>query len=351
MSERRKLLSIIVPVRNEEANLPRCYAEVTAVMAQLTWDYEVIVIDNDSGDSTGRLAIELCGRDQRWQYVKFSRNFAVEGSLAAGYRLARGDAALVLFGDLQDPPDLIPEFLRRFEDGFDVVYGVVQKRNGEPAWRSFASRLLYRIVNSLADVTIPRDATDFRLLSRRALDALNQIDERNRYARGFSHWIGFRQCALAYDRRPRTAGRSKAPLLYMLNLAANAITCFSIRPLQLFSLFGFVTLAGTVLLGLVYVLSWLFTFTLPGLTTVYLLLLANLAVVLLGFGTLGEYIGRIYVEVKQRPLFLVQEAINCDPAQLQRLSNGCGPPGNLVGANAIEDAQSAVPAGRSKQAA
>ncbi len=306
----RKLVSIIMPVRNEEANLPRAYDEVSAVMASLPYDYEVLIIDNDSVDRTAQLSADLCQRDARWRYIKFSRNFTVESSLAAGYRFARGDAAIVLFGDLQDPPGLIAEFLRRWEEGNEVVYGVIRRRDGDPIWKAWSARLLYRLVNYLSDVTIPTDATDFRLLSRRAINALNRLDERNRYIRGFSHWIGFRQCPIIYDRRPRLAGKSNAPFFYLLNLAANAITCFSIKPLQLFSLFGFLTLGATIIAAITYLATWCFGATVPGLTTIYLLLLANLGAMLLGFGTVGEYVGRIYVEAKRRPLYLVERTIN-----------------------------------------
>jgi dolichol-phosphate mannosyltransferase len=313
----RKLLTIIMPARNEEANLNRAYTEVTAVMAGLACDYEVLVIDNDSTDGTGALSAGLCARDARWRYVKFSRNFHVETSISAGLRLAKGDAALVLFSDLQDPPALIPEFVRQWEAGHDVVYGVLRRRQGDPLWKAAAARLLYRIVNTLSDVEITPNATDFRLLSRRAIDALNQFGERNRYLRGFAHWIGFRRCAVVYDRQPRAAGDSKAPFFYLLNLAANAITCFSIKPLQLFSVLGFLALGGTACLAAAYLCSYLFAFTMPGLTTIYLLMLANLAVLLLGFGTLGEYIGRIYIETKQRPLFLIDRTINLDEGTIQ----------------------------------
>jgi len=306
----RKLVSILMPVRNEEGNLPRAYDEVTSVMAPLPYDYEVLLIDNDSVDRTGELAAEICQRDARWRYIKFSRNFTVEGSLAAGYRFARGDAAIVLFGDLQDPPSLIAEFLRKWEEGYEVVYGMIRRREGDPLWKAWSARMLYRIVNYLADVKIPNNATDFRLLSRRAIDALNRLEERNRYIRGFSHWIGFRQCPIVYDRRPRTAGTSKAPFFYMLNLAANAITCFSIKPLQLFSLFGFLTLGATVVAAMSYLACYCLGATVHGLTTIYLLLLANLGVMLLGFGTVGEYVGRIYIETKHRPLYLVERTIN-----------------------------------------
>jgi dolichol-phosphate mannosyltransferase len=147
-----KLLTIIMPARNEEANLPRAYAEVTAVMAGLPYEYEVIVIDNDSSDRTGEVAAELCARDSRWRYLRFSRNFNVEISIAAGLRYARGDAAIVLFSDLQDPPTLIPEFLARWEEGHDVVYGVLRKRQGDPFWRAWGARLLYRAIHKLAAV-------------------------------------------------------------------------------------------------------------------------------------------------------------------------------------------------------
>ena len=277
----RKLLSIIMPVRNEEGNLSRGYDEVTAVMASLPYDYEVILIDNDSSDRTGvgsQWQTFRIDRDYRWRYVKFSRNFTVEASLAAGYRFARGDAALVLFGDLQDPPALIAEFLKKWEEGYEVVYGVIRHRHGDPLWKAWSARMLYRVVNYLSDVDIPNNATDFRLLSRRAIDALNQLGERNRYIRGFSHWIGFKQCPIVFDRRPRTAGKSKAPFFYLLNLAANAITCFSIKPLQLFSLFGFLTLGVTVIVALVYIATYFLGGTVPGLTTIYVLLLAILGV-------------------------------------------------------------------------
>lgn len=322
-STRRRLITVIMPARNEEQNLPRAYEEVTAVMRRLDHDYEVLVIDNDSGDGTGGVALQICDRDDRWRYLKFSRNFHVEGSLAAGFRYARGDAVIVLFSDLQDPPELIPEFVAKWEEGNDVVYGVVRHRGDDPPWRAFCSRLFYRLVDALSDGEVIRNATDFRLLSRRAVDALNTFDERNRYGRGLAHWIGFRQVAIHYDRHPRLAGVSKANFLYTLNLAANAITSFSIRPLQLFSVAGFVATLATAVLVVLNVACWLMSMSIPGLTTIYILLLANLAVLLLGFGAVGEYVGRIYIETKRRPLFLIE--VDSDPGRgIGRVSqNGC----------------------------
>lgn len=309
----RRLITLVVPARNEVQNLPRAYDEITEVMGRLDYDYEVLLIDNDSSDGTGQIAQDLAARDGRWRYLKFSRNFHVEGSLAAGFQFARGDAVIVLFSDLQDPPELIPEFVRKWEAGSDVVYGVVRHRGDDPLWRSLCSRVFYRMIHSLADVEIIRNATDYRLLSRRAIDAMNQCGERNRYGRGLAHWIGFQQTAIPYDRRPRRAGTSKAHFLYALNLAANAITSFSIRPLQMFAIAGFCATLATAALATVSLLCWACGWAIPGLTTVYILLLANLAVVLLGFGTVGEYVGRIYIETKGRPLFLIE--IDSDPGR------------------------------------
>ena len=306
----RKLLSIIMPLRNEEGNLRRAYNEVTAAMAELPYDYEVLLIDNASTDASGLLAAELCVRDGRWKYLKFSRNFGLEASLTAGFRAARGDAAIVLFSDLQDPPEMIGRFLEKWEQGHDVVYGVIRRRTGDPFWKSRLAGIFYRAANYLADSDVPMHATDFRLLSRRAIDAINRFDERNRYIRGYSHWIGLKQCPLVYDRRPRLAEKSKAPFFYLLDYGINAITCFSIKPLRLFSLFGLIALAATAGLAVFYLSRFMLGRSLPGLPTTYLLLLANLSVMLLGFGTIGEYLGRVYLETKRRPLYIIESAIN-----------------------------------------
>ncbi len=321
----RKLLSIVMPVRNEDENMRRAYDEITAAMAAVACDYEVLVIDNCSTDETRERAAEICASDERWRYVRLSRNFGLEASLAAGFHLARGDAAIVVFGDLQDPPALIPQFVEKWTAGYDVVYGVIRRRTGDPFWRAFLARGFYRAANYLADSDVPQCATDFRLLSRRAIDAVNQFDERNRYIRGYSHWIGLNQCPIVYDRRPRTAGKSKAPFGFLLNYAVNAITCFSIRPLQLFSLFGFLTLVATVALAAYFFARYCLGYAIHGSTTMLLLLLVNQGLILLGFGVVGEYIGRIYLETKRRPLYIVEQSINMPPRD-SAASDSYGPP-------------------------
>ena len=238
-----------------------------------------------------------------------SRDFSVEGSLAAGLQVAQGDAALILFSDLQDPTNRIPDFLARWEQGHEVVYGVLESRTDEPAWKSWGAHAIYRFLGKFASVEIPPNATDFRLLSRRAIDVLNQCPERLRYLRGLSHWIGFRSCALQSQRRPREAGSSKASLQVMFQLAGNALTGFSLAPLRALTFVGVAVAAVTVMLTCFTILGRVAGWSAgPGLTEI--LLLAQLAATFLCAGILGEDVGRAYWETKQRPLFGNQSTWN-----------------------------------------
>lgn len=309
VSTHRRLITVLVPARNEEANLPHVYDEVTAVFAGLSYDYEVLVLDNASTDRTPRLARDLCRSDERWRYVRMSRDFSVEGSLAAGLQLAQGDAAMILFSDLQDPTDRIPDFLKQWEEGHDVVYGVLEARIDEPFWKTLGARASYRFLERFAAVPIPANATDFRLLSRRAINVLNQCPESFRYLRGLTHWIGFKSCPISYARRPRVAGVSKASLPAIFNLASNAWTGFSLAPLRACTILGLAVAAGAAVLAawslLTVVLGWRHS---AGLSEI--LLLTQLAATLLCTGILGEYVGRAYWETKRRPLFAVEETCN-----------------------------------------
>lgn len=290
--------------------MARVEAEMTALADSQPDDFEFIIIDNASTDDTGRLAADLCQRDKRWKYIRFSRNFSVEGSITAGYEHANGDAMVVLYSDLQDPPDVIPRFIEKWKEGYDVVYGVRTVRAGDPKWRNAAAWLAYRLIAWLSDVPIPKDTGDFRLISSRVRDAIMRMGEVNRYMRGMIAWVGFRQIGVEYQRQPRKTGRSNAPLVDILLFTFNAITSFSLRPLRLFTLFGFMVLALSFLLGIVYVTLWLRGAPPPGLTTLIVLVLAGLGVNSLGIGILGEYIGRTFSEAKRRPIYVIEEAIN-----------------------------------------
>lgn len=328
--EARKRISIVMPARNEEGNLPRAFDEVTAVMAGLPqYDYEVIVIDNASVDRTGEIARSLCARDARWRYARFSRNFGGETSITFGMRLASGDAVINLFSDLQDPPERIPDFIAKWEEGYDVVSGILEDRQDDSRLRGMAARLAYRLIQASSEIDIPSNATDFRLVSRRVVDAFNRLHERQRYVRGLMHWVGFRKCELRYNRRPRKWGRSKAPFWWCFQFALNAITSFSTKPLRAFTVFGLVVTCISFLMSFWYALTkfiWpLMPFAgepPPGVPTIIVLLLWNLGVMSLGIGVLGEYIGHIYAESKHRPLFVVSDAANIPPDVLERAERG-----------------------------
>jgi len=309
--DQRRIISIVMPAMNEEENLPRAYEEVTHIFQHLpNYDFEVLIIDNNSTDRTADVCATICAKDKTWKYIRFSRNFTVEMSITAGLKYAKGDAVIVLFSDLQDPPELIPKFVEKWEQGYDMVCGLLNNRADDSWWKKISARFVYRILNRLSDVKLPENMVDFRLMSRQVVDAINRLEERNRYFRGLSHWVGFKTISISYDRRPRFKGKSNAPFFYLVDFVLRALTNFSVFPLRVFS--G----VGLVLLGFVgiYICFTLFSFilgyTIPGLTSIIILLLLNLAVLSLGIGTLGEYIGRIYMETKKRPLWIVDKTLN-----------------------------------------
>src|SRR5258707_2334150 len=312
-SGKRDLITLVVPARNEADNIARLEQEVTACTRDLPYDFEFIVIDNCSSDATGTLVKALCARDPRWKYVRFSRNFTVEMSITAGYHFASGDAIIVLYSDLQDPPEVIPRFIEKWQEGYDVVYGVRTARPGDPQWRNFAVKMAYRFIAASADVPIPTDAGDFRLISRRVRDALENVSEYNRYMRGLIAWLGFRQIGISYERQPRTAGKSNAPFWNIFLFTFNAITSFSLKPLRAFTFFGIATLIFSVLAACLYAYLYLVGSAPPGITTLIILSFAGIGLNSLGIGVLGEYIGRTYSEVKRRPLYLIDEQIGITP--------------------------------------
>lgn len=304
------LITIIVPALNEELNIARLERELLAVTDTMPYRFEFLVIDNDSTDRTGELVKAICHRDPRWRYLRFSRNFTVEMSITAGYHYASGNAMIVLYSDLQDPPDVIPRMVEKWREGFDVVYGVRTIRTGDPGWRNLSVKIAYRVIAWFSDVHIPTDTGDFRLITRQVRDALEGCGEYNRYMRGLIAWLGFRQTGISYERRPREAGASKGPLIYTILFAINAITSFSLKPLRLFSLFGCVMIMLSILAAMVYSILFLVGSPPPGITTLIVLSFLGIGFNSLGIGVLGEYLGRTYTEVKQRPLYIVQEMVN-----------------------------------------
>lgn len=311
--ENKKFISIVMPAMNEEKNLPRAYKELSKLfLGMVNYEFEVIVIDNDSSDKTADVCRLICAQNDKWKYIKFSRNFTVEMSIAAGLRYAKGDAVIILFSDLQDPPELIPQFIEKWEQGYDIVSGLLNNRADDSWWKGIGAKSIYWVLNKLSDIKLPANVVDFRLMSRSAVDALNRMDESNRYFRGLAHWVGFKSCTIPYNRRPRMEGKSKAPFFYLIDFVLRALTNFSITPLRTFTGLGVIILAFTIIYMGITVVQFFLDYTIPGLTTIIILLLLNLAIISLGIGILGEYIGRIYIESKKRPLWIVEKAINIE---------------------------------------
>ncbi len=311
MANGSPLFSMVVPVLNEQEVIRDTYATLNEHLTQLGVPFEVIVVDNGSTDRTPELVAELCEADRRWKYLRLSRNFGYQNSITAGMMAARGEAIMVIDADLQDPPELIPQFFAKWQEGYDIVYGVRSKRVGESPLRIGLTMLAMRFISWMSDeVKLPLHSGDFRLISRRVRDAYALLPETSRYVRGMIHWLGYKQVGIEYTRRGRTQGESKVNPLYLIGFTWNAVFNFSVKPLRMFSLFGLAVLTGACGLMLVYFLLWAFSHQPPGLTTIFFLQLITLGVLSLGIGVLGEYIARIYAECKQRPLWLVDYTIN-----------------------------------------
>ena len=306
------LFSLIVPVLDEEEILLDTRTTLGGVLDRLGMPYEVLVVDNASGDRTPELMAEVCRDDPRWKYLRLSRNFGYQNSITAGMLAASGDAIMVIDADLQDPPEMIPRFVELWREGHDVVYGVREKRTGESAWRIGLTRLAMRAISWLSDdVKLPPHSGDFRLISRRVRDAYALLPEGCRYVRGLIHWLGFRQVGVPYTRRGRVGGSSKVSWPFLVDFTVNAAVNFSFRPVRLFSALGLAALALTGVAGLAWLGGHLAGRPV-GLTAVHLLLLLNLGVLSGGIGVLGEYVARTHLESKRRPLWVLDYTLNLD---------------------------------------
>lgn len=322
-----RLFSMVVPVLNEQEVLRETYATLNQILESLALPFEVVVVDNGSTDQTPTIMGELCIQDPRWKYIRLSRNFGYQNSITAGMLAAQGDALMVIDADLQDPPELIPEFVARWQEGYEIVYGVRHKRTGESPLRVIPTMLAMRFITWMSDdVKLPVHSGDFRLISRRVRDAFAHLPETNRYVRGMIHWLGFRQIGIPYVRRGRTKGQTKVNPLYLIGFTFNAVFNFSIKPLRMFSLFGVGILGLTGLLAVTYLVMSFLTSPPRGITTVLLLLLCNLGVMSLGIGILGEYIAKIYAESKRRPLWLVDYTLNLNTPVVTRPIDGASVP-------------------------
>jgi dolichol-phosphate mannosyltransferase len=302
------LLSVCAPVFNEEELVEKFYERTTAALAG--FNYELIIVNDGSRDETPRILDRLADADPRLRVVHLSRNFGHQAALTAGLEHARGDAVAMIDADLQDPPELIPQMVEKWREGSDVVYAVRERRAGETRFKLATAAWFYKLFDKLAAVDLEPNSGDFRLLDRRALDALLSLGERSRFLRGMTVWVGFTQTAIRYERDPRLAGETKYPLRKMIRFSLDAIASFSHTPLQLATYMGFVIsaialLAIPVVIGLRIAGSYL-----PGFGSITIAILLLGGIQLIAIGLIGEYVGRIYEEVKRRPLYIVREQRN-----------------------------------------
>ena len=312
MDTGRKLISVIVPAYNEEDCVIELASRLTAVFDQNdSYDFEAIIVENGSTDRTWELLQQIHDADRRFKVVQLSRNFRMDGGITAGLEYAQGDAVVIMTADLQDPPELISDFIVKWEEGFENIYMVVTKRGSTGPIRRFNSRVFYWLAGKLTDDRIPRNASDFRLVDRKVYETVRRMDERNRFVRGLFAWVGFKSVGIEAERPPRFGGESKAYSLQVIDLAFKGIFAHSYVPLKFITVTGIAMSALSFLATVVLSTCWvIFGVPFGGFGT--LVSLSLLAFGLLAFmvGLLAEYLGLVYEEVKGRPNFIVRETLH-----------------------------------------
>lgn len=314
---RKKRITILIPAFNEELNLPPLRHRLEAVFAGLKdrVEPEYILLDNCSEDGTAALGALFCAENPDWKYVRYSRNFGYHASLACGFDLATGDALITVAGDLQEPPEFIPKMVDLWEEGNDVVYGVLQTRNDSNLVKTAGAAIFYHLLYKMSPTKMPHRATDFRLISRRVIDVIKLMREPDRYLRGLIHWAGFQQAHFFYDRERRAHGKSKAGIWVSLKWGANAIISFSNLPLHFASIVGIGVICFSFLAAIYFIIARLYPLKwMPlaptGVTAILVLLLFAIGLNAFFLGVIGEYVARIYNQGKLRPLYVIDRTIN-----------------------------------------
>ncbi|MGC4092462.1 MAG: glycosyltransferase family 2 protein [Polyangiaceae bacterium] len=306
------LLSLVIPIYNEEETIPELDRRLGQLLSapSVGEDWEVVFVNDGSRDRSRELLLGLADRERRYRVLSFSRNFGHQMAITAGVDRSSGQAVVVMDANLQDPPEVIVQMLDKFREGYDVVYAVRKKRRGETLFKRFSAALFYRFMRTMTGVDIPVDTGDFRLMSRAVVQVLSALRERHRFVRGLVAWVGFRQTAVYYDRDARFAGETKYPLKRMIRFALDAITSFSVVPLRMATWLGIVAGLIAVGTGIWSLVERFLSGTVPGWTTIMMAVAFGSSAQLLMTGVLGEYVGRIYEEIKRRPLYIIEKEQN-----------------------------------------
>ncbi len=307
----RKLISIVASAFNEEGNIEELARQLKDVFNENDrYDFEVILVENGSSDRTFEKMLQLNAEDKRFKIIQLSRNFRMDGGITAGLSHASGDAAVIMTANLQDKPAVITDFIKRWEEGYENVYGIVKKRTGKGLLRRINSALFYKIINSMTNGLIPENVSDFRLVDRKVYTCINGMSERNRFLRGMVAWTGFNSIGVEYERAKRFSGKSHAHSFHVLQLAIHSIFAFSYIPIRFISIFG-VLISGISLLYLLLTIALIFLKGVPfhGYGTIVSLIVLMFGILFFILGILGQYIAQIYEEVKQRPNFIVSSTV------------------------------------------
>lgn len=304
-----KMITVVVPMYNEEEVALICYKRLKEILEEIEYTYEIIFVNDGSKDKTLEIIERISNEDNKVKVISFSRNFGHQAAVTAGLREKEGDAVVIIDADMQDPPELIKDMIKLWEDGNEVIYAKRKTREGESKFKLLTAKMFYKILNGLSDVEIPRDTGDFRLVDAKVVDVINSLPEHNKFLRGLFSWIGFKQIPIEYERKQRAAGKTKYPLNKMVKLALDGIIGFSTKTLKIIGGLGLISIVISILILIYSIISFIFKLNqlTAGWTSIMVTVTFFTGIQLLGIWILSEYIGRIYDEVKQRPEYIIDK--------------------------------------------